>query len=283
MSKENTPKENLFSTSVAIFIIPAYVYLCSYLYEKGLCAYYGIPEEFIKPDLTTNLYYSIALFLTVLLVYFYPQQMVFLFFGEKVKKNPALYPFLSGNTILIIVFISFMNIATYNINYLRTLILFLCLIPVINFLAFMQYSYIKKELITRTYEDIATTYNQALRIPMPILDRPDILNINIIFDGITTKQRHLILVLIATVAFSYLIGKRDGYKKEQFQVASAYKNFVVLRKYGDDIILKNFDPVTKKLGDSLIILKVGEQKLNFISKNVGQLKPSKEPFLFPSF
>jgi len=49
---------------------------------------------------------------------------------------------------------------------------------------------------------------------------PNIFNINVIVGGITTKQRHLILVLFTIVAYSYLIGKLDGYKKEPFEVAT---------------------------------------------------------------
>lgn len=280
---KSSVKETIFSTTVAIFIVPAYIYLCSYLYEKGLCSYYGIPEEFIKPDLTTNLYFSIALFMTVIFVYVYPHQMVYLIFHSKVTKNPAFYPFLSANTILIIFFIALINIATYDVSYVKTLIFYLCTLPFINFLAFSQHRYIKKELETREYNDIVVQWNKDIKTPVPILDFPDIFNLRSLFYGITSRQKHIIFILIALVAFSYLIGKRDAYKKVRYEISTANNGYILLRKYGDDLILKNYNPITKKLGDSIIILKVGDPGQKFISKEIGKLTPSIPFQNIPSF
>jgi hypothetical protein len=281
--EKTNSKETIFSTSVAIFIVPAYIYLCSYLYEKGLCYYYGIPEEFIKPDLTTNLYFSIALFLSVMFVYFYPHQVIYLLFHSKVTKNPAFYPFLSANTILIIFFIASIHIATYEVSFLKTLIFYLSTLPFVNFLAFSQYRYIKKELETRDYNDIVIQWNKDVKTPVPILDFPDIFNLRAIFYGITSRQKHILLILIALVGFSYLIGKRDAYKKTKYEISTTHKGYALLRKYGDDLVLKNYNLKTKVLGDSIMIIKVGDPTNKFITKEIGKLKPS-DPFqIVPSF
>lgn len=136
----------------------------------------------------------------------------------------------------------------------------------------MQYSYIKKEVETRDYDDIALHWNKDVNVPFPVLDLPDVLNFRSIFTGITERQKYFIIILIGLVSFSYLLGRREAYSKTVYEVSVERKNFILLRKYGDDLIFKNYDPKTKKLGNNLVLFKIGSSDANtFTTRHVGPL------------
>ncbi|SKB40665.1 hypothetical protein SAMN05661099_1173 [Daejeonella lutea] len=123
--RKSKSTESIFTVSMMIFVIPAYVYLCSYSYEKGICSFYGIPSEFIRPDLTSNLYYSISLFFSVYLIYYLPHHLAFLSIGERLAMKPELYPFFRANLILFIACLGVVYTATYNLDWVGSLIMFL--------------------------------------------------------------------------------------------------------------------------------------------------------------
>lgn len=277
-------QDSLFSLSTALFVVPAYIYLCSYTYEKGICAYYNIPEEFIRPDLTTNLYYSISLFFILLGIYYYPQILVYNIFRAPIQKNPAVRAFFNANTVLIVLFFVYCKIAPYDIDSQKTFLFYLCCLPLVNLQAYLAYRHFKKEMLINDYDTVAREWIKETSTPHPFFDTPDLLNLRSMFTGITKKQRNILLILIGIVGFSYFIGQGDAYKKSIYELATAKKNYVVLRKYGDDLILKNFNPINRKIGDSILVVKTGESEPYLIySKEIGRLKSSQKTNVLPRF
>jgi hypothetical protein len=91
----------LFSNGVLLAIIPAYLYLCSYQFERGMCKVYGIPAYLTKPDLSTNLYYFTILAIFIAIIYIYPHYVVQNLFGNTFYRKPQLLPFFRANMIII--------------------------------------------------------------------------------------------------------------------------------------------------------------------------------------
>lgn len=264
--------EPIFSASLVLLIVPAYLYLCSYAYEKGVCNFYGIPSELIRTDLTTNLYYSITLLLAIYFIYYTPHQLAYFIFEKKLKAKPELNPFVNINLILLIVSYGILYIATYPIDWLNSLVVFIIALLIFNFLAYTLYIRIKDELQYQEYNDVVIKMSKEYKISMPILDAPDILNFRSIFIGITERQKGFIILLFCIVYFSYLLGQRDAYKKNTYETSVERKNYVLLRRYGDDLILKDFNPKTNKIGKSLILTKTGNSDLKtFKTVRIGRL------------
>lgn len=265
--------ESIFSIAFLILIIPAYIYLCSYMYEKGACTYYEIPGEFIRPDLTTNLYFSIALLFTIYFTYYLPHSLSFLIFYDNINKRKELLPFLSANTLLLICVLAAIKTVTYEIDWPATSVLVFIGICVANTIAYVQFNYLKRELKQRKYNEIAQTWNDNIKTRMPILDYSDILGFRLLVDGMTKKQRHIMLILAGIAGFSFLVGRGDAYNRTSYEVSQQKENFLLLRKYGDDMILRNYDPTTNRLGDSLLILKIGSDNSQiFRTSKVGKLQ-----------
>lgn len=269
-------KQSVFSMSVILFLIPAYLYLCAFQYEKGACDFYMIPRDLITPDLTTNLTYCIAFFGAIYLAYFGPHIFSALFFYEKAKKNEAIFPFIRANCMMILVGYFAFSTITYPIDWLRTAELLLIPITIVNLMAFWQYLYIKDQLKAKPYQQISKEWNKVVNIPETILAMPDVLNLRwTVFKNIKMPQPTVLLILFAIVWWSYSIGVRDAYQKTTYEISADKKGWVLLRKYGDDLILKNYDLKTKQLGDSLLIIKVSSTiPVKLVSKNLGNLHSS---------
>jgi Ca2+/Na+ antiporter len=78
--------------------------------------------------------------------------------------------------------------------------------------------------------------------------------------------------MILITAFPFLIsfmGYGDASKQRLFSVLSDHSSMAVVRKYGDEIICKNYNRKTNKLGDSLLVFKMDNStKLNFTIKTL---------------
>jgi len=270
---ETENKQSIFSSSVILFLIPAYLYLCAFQFEKGACDFYKIPRDLITPDLTTNLTYCISFFGSIYFAYIGPHIIVSLFFYEKIQKNAAIFPFIRANCILILVgYFSFIAV-TYPIDWLKTAPFLLVLIAFFNFLAYGQYIHLKAHLKTKPYNQIAKEWNETVNVPETILAMPDALNLRwTVFKEIKMPQPIVFVVIVAIAWWSYNMGQRDAYKKNIYEIFADKPEWVLLKKYGDNLIMKNFNPKTKALGDSLLIIKISPTNgLKFITKEIGTL------------
>ena len=110
-------------------------------------------------------------------------------------------------------------------------------------------------------------------MPETILAMPDVLNLRwTVFKDIKMPQPVVIFIIFAIAWWSYSIGERDAYQRTSYQISADKKGWILLRKYGDNLIMKNYNPQTKELGDSLIILKISTtNSLKFVTKDLGIL------------
>jgi hypothetical protein len=64
-------------------------------------------------------------------------------------------------------------------------------------------------------------------------------------------------VILLIPLFCLYVGYGDASKKTDFEVLSEHKSVAVIRRYGDNIILKNFNSKSQKFGDSIYVIKLG--------------------------
>jgi hypothetical protein len=138
----------LFSNGVLLAIIPAYLYLCSYQFERGMCKVYGIPAYLTKPDLSTNLYYFTILAIFIAIIYIYPHYVVQNLFGNTFYRKPQLLPFFRAN--MIIICIALLNWIIFSPTQFEY-IFFIFLILLANFFALLQYFYFERSVKTKGY------------------------------------------------------------------------------------------------------------------------------------
>lgn len=72
----------------------------------------------------------------------------------------------------------------------------------------------------------------------------------------STMASYISIALILIPGYCMLLGYGNGSKMTAFSEIMPSKN-VIVKRYGDNIICKNYVPQTKSFGDSLIVFKIG--------------------------
>ena len=138
-------------------------------------------------------------------------------------------------------------------------------------MALMQYIYLKEQLKSRDYNDIVTSWNDQVMPKLPLFDIPDVLNFNVLLK-VTKVDKVLFLLLLGVAFLSYRAGQSTAYRKKTYDLSTNKKEFVLLKTYGDNMILKNYNLKNRRLGDSIILVKIGDSNYQiFVRENIGQL------------
>jgi hypothetical protein len=264
--------ETIFSISVMLIIVPAYLYMCSYQYEKGICNYYGIPTDLISLDIISNLTVCISLFTIIYLVIIGPYVVMtylLIFMADKA----ALHVFAKYNFLAVCYGYAYWLSLTAEIDWVKTLIAAGIVTVFVNFAAYKQYRLIKKnpQLMADIENDKGIMQSMAMvinRLPDPFHLKKTILK------QFQASHAVLIFLLIVVAEICYNIGQREAFKKTDYEISTDKPGWVLLRKYGDDMIMKKLDTKTT-LGQGLSIIKISQfNSLNFVTKPIGKLHSS---------
>ena len=60
---------------------------------------------------------------------------------------------------------------------------------------------------------------------------------------------------IGVVWLCYFAGNKVAERKKDYKVSTEY-NYILLKQYGDKLIMRSYNPVTKKSGDNLIVASI---------------------------
>ena len=257
--QEKKPKWLPFSELV--LIIPAYFYICSFQFEKGACAYFHIPSDLIEVDLVTTLTFSVYLCSVIIAICAIPVLLAFFFYSFS-NKNEKLLPYIRTNTWLLAFLIGeFLLSFEVPTGYVFWIAISMALLGT-NFLVF---SYLKGALWQRiiswksqkTEDDLDSLLKTLL---LKALDSmPDIFYLKAVLSkNLRPKVIASVVLLIAIVIISNRLGELSASNQTTFEVYSDHGNWVLLKKYGDDLILKTYDPKSGMLGDSLQVVKVSQ-------------------------
>lgn len=243
------------SEGLIIAGIPLIGYVVAFAYELGYARYYAIPPEFISLTMTQVLIATTAL---LGLIIFFAQVLILVPSSQSPVSK------------------AFWRTSPYLIMFVAALFIFgaahwrewIFLLGVLIFFCFMELVF--PMLVHReepTYarrlaasEQADQTVAQSLAIK-PVVDA-------------VSKQAVLLFLCVAVVVYiAFLSGRGTAITQETYYVDSSKSNVVVLRFYGDTVVLHEYDSATKKLKGDLIVTKISEkQPLRLQEKKIGHLE-----------
>lgn len=247
---DNKPKR-LFDITVFIAIVPAYIYFISFLYEFGYCIYFGIPKYLIEPSLTTILIFATTFFgilftSSKLLGFSLP-----FFKAADNKEKTHLRGINLINGICLFGSILMLNVYPWSWE------LFFILVAITLFLNLLIWGIPllivlrKKKPMKEKLQEVEDNY----------INNPDENDLLVFFLRFLNKsEKNLFLIIITITVFSFFLGNGDAMKQKDFQKISTTKNTIILRKYNDIFVCAKFDNKTKKISDSLTLIKISDAK-----------------------
>lgn len=258
---ENLKKSKLISEGLFLVGLTAVCYLIAYIFERGYAAYFDIPYEIITITLEQMLGACLAILIFCSSVFLILHIFV-LFFGDFLKKPDSLWKrialFHLGAIIIVpIIYFSF-----------GTLKWGLLIAAIAIFL--VDFAILMPTLVSRLTE----------KSEMPLKDRIEhIINndpktdvFGLIEQAFGRRINIIILVLILAIALSYAAGNYTAHNKPFFWVDES-NNLVLLTKYGNMFIFKEFDPKKNILLNNVRILDSSQiSKHPLQKKKLGRIK-----------
>lgn len=264
MSDQNAVKRGntVITEGIVLAAISSFIYLVTFCFEAGYCYYFGIPLFLITPNLTTVFVAAAAI--AVLLVPAWP----FLNFTtplirgvinptEKQKQFRSLYVI---NVVLIIPFI--FAIAAYGLK-LKYIGIGALVIAVVNLWFFgpnLWPSKDKKTLAERFQESDNVQAKDSFHF------------IDLFLERFGRKTTLMFIFASSIVLLAFVLGNGHANRQVTFPVLKNPAGFVLLRSYPDVYITAPIDRKTKRVLNTILILKASEVKtLEFDLEAVGPL------------
>jgi hypothetical protein len=250
----------LFNITILITVVPAYIYFCSFNYEQGICNRYHIPSYLISPSITTVLIFATTIWSAIFssLKILGISTPFFRQIEEENRKHLNSIRFLNGVVIVISVLIFFSYPLSWTV--VLGLLAFAFFVNLITWGFPFVYLYQRKKPLAERIKGIQQTAGDS-----------DLFSFAL--EALTNKERLFIFILVVIPFVCYFIGDGEALKQSHYQTIANRPNLVVLRKYDDVFICAGFDRKTKKINDSLILIKLNDNN-DLILKNefLGQLR-----------
>lgn len=251
---------SILTEGVIIALGSAYIYLVTFVYELGYCAHFGIPREFINPNLTTILVAAatigFVLFTSIQLLGF-SVPLIRAATNPSERQKPY-QKFFFLNALYLVFGIVLWGAYGYAF---KTLIVILVAAVVLNVFYFgIDLFVLRKGGIRERFE--------ASR------DEPDSFNIVVLFaDKFGFQSVGFTLIVATTLVYAYFIGNGEAFRQERFLVLKDSQDFVLLRTYGDLMIAANVDRTKKVTGNDILLLRTSSKdKFEFRTEKLGPLK-----------
>ncbi|MES2428619.1 MAG: hypothetical protein V4560_16675 [Bacteroidota bacterium] len=264
--KENIYKFLKSNPAVLITLLSAYGYYSAFFFEKGSCLYFGIPATYINIEIIDVMKFTATTTVILVVLAFHLRGVVFdrgtvdaRYFRKRVYFDVNFILVMAWYFLTLIIELSdifyyvlcsiviIVNVVTY--FYLRNLIKKATgLIPDYS----NQYPDETVETITeKIVQELAPIqYNK------PKTFHEELLNYT------------MFITVIIPFIFGFM-GYGDASKQKQFSVLSEHPSMAVIKRYGDEVICKNFNEKTGKLGDTLMVFKIdGTTNLKFTIKSI---------------
>ncbi len=241
-------------TTLILAIVSGYLYLCTYFFESGYLQVFDIPNDYLSIDLNTILLDSskiIQLIFTAIFIY----QLVKIVFRKWMSKS-SINDYVGTTICLSASFIFLAATASIIlISSLRTAF-FAWVIIVLVTAFFVLKSYIQKKgnsIESNNKQEIEDKFKTS---KLPFYDT--------YFYGI--------FLILFPVFICTLLGEGIATKVTHLPMINDSTKYLVIRKYGDQLLCKDYDFVNKKLGKQIIIVKIPINKpIALISYEVGNL------------
>jgi len=261
-----------FKSNPAIFItvLSAYGYYCAYCFEMGYCTYYHIPLIYINIEIVNIIGFTFATLGILLFVAFHLRGIIY-------DRNPLsdgkIYP---RRTIVQFNVVAFALLFFLGMTIeLPVLVHYICyaIILVINIILFTYFRRLQKKALSLTMEIHSANPTLSVEeVTKQVVDK-------LVKKTNTPNQKSMTLIeeflnyTVGIVMFFplliFFMGYGNASQQKLFSILSDHSPMAVVRKYGDEIICKNYDKKTNKLGDSILVFKLDNStKLSFTIKPV---------------
>jgi hypothetical protein len=242
-------------TTLILAIVSGYLYLCSYFFELSYLQVFDIPNDYLSIDLNTILSDSSKI-IQLISVAIFIYKIVKLPFRKWMSKS-YINDYV-GTTICFSASLLFLARTASIIpnSWLRSAF-FVWIITVIVTVFFVVKSYIycrKDNTIKDNNEQEIDDKSHTNR--PPFLD----------------TYFKIILLVLFPIFICGFIGEGIATKVTHLPMINDSTKYLVIRKYGDQLLCKDYDFVNKKLGKQIIIVKIPINKpIVLISYEVGNL------------
>ena len=240
-------KNGLFTEAITLALIPAIGFGLAWLYERGFCNVHKIPVDWIQLDTTQIISASVKTATTLIIFFFVINQMT-----PDIKRllsRPEKRYLILGSFMLMLFLIPYI-LGAKTLQDAKPSDVILPLVLVVLFLVmFMRPNFLLSD---------STGSSEFLkRFPLSI--------------------RIGILVLILCSQVSYYLGVSEAKSQKWFLVPENAPDLVLLRKYGDQVIMGRFDQKERNLEPLYTFQSLGDadpkDAVRFNYKKVGPLRP----------
>jgi hypothetical protein len=243
-------KNGMFTEAITLALIPAIGFGLAWLNERGFCDVHNIPVNWIQLDTTQIISASVKTAATLMIFLFILNQMT-----PEIKdllSRPEKRYSILGVFMLTLVLTPYMLYAKTFQEAKPTDVLLPLVIAGLVLVSFMHPNFL--------YRDLTFTTEFLGRFPVSI--------------------RIGVLVLILASQVSYYLGVREAKIQKWFLVPDNTPDLVLLRKYGDQVIMGRFDQKKRLLEPVYTLQSLGDadpmDAVKFNYKKVGPLKPWKK-------
>lgn len=257
MSKEEIKKRpKFFSEAILAVLIPIFGYLLAFSYEKGFCAYFNIPVEFIEINLINALKITGTLItITFIIWMFYEFLDSIKFFNNPIGR--------ALSRILIPIILIPMAIYIFDLPWSYILIMY----PVIFVLFVLP---LFQRGIKGYKRKVEYTLNQDLKDEYLIDKLAKIIGpYTVVF----------LSFFIVGLGILNVAGGFNAKAKRTFMVIKSNPELVILRKYSKNFICTSFDRKKKEIKKNFYLKNVdqiAEQGLQIVVEDIGPLEVLKK-------
>lgn len=263
--------ESAINGGILLILFTGFSYLCVYQYERGVCMIYKIPENLIKPDLTTNLNYAFKLFSLFLISYLFPYLISLAVYSLLKLKSSRQTARLQIILMLLCILITWVWLGGPDQTSKTTMFFFLLYAAFAIFLPQVWFKSTDTPQTLGQVENISTGQEPKWKFePASFLYR-DPFGLAQLFYAVPKTYSGVMILAFGILMLSLSMGQNDARKETTYQFSTANPGFVVLRRYGEEVILRDYEEKTHTLGSRLLICKDGDQ--TYTTRYIGSIKP----------
>jgi hypothetical protein len=223
-------KENILefikkNPTVALTILSALSYYCTFQYEKGVCSYYKIPENYIEIGIPNILVFASLIIILCACIIGIGNALIWEL-PEYFNSRPmikALVRYNAATMILILIVFSLVGVRWAAVSG----VLFVAVLQ--NLIIYFRFKKPRNEAITNNND--SKFFNPQIYV--------------------------IVSLIIAIPIFTENFGYHQTERITNYRVLQENKNVVVLKKYGDTFYLRDFKK--NRLGKKLMIIKQSPQ------------------------
>ena len=239
-----------FDSAIILTVITAYVYLITYLFEKGYCEQFKIPVEYIKIDINSILIFGAK---TVVFLIFFGAftYLIWAFAKYKLKNSPVIKSFLKMNVVLLISY----GLATYCFPFATAdkyiLIALLLLGNSYNFIKHRKDIFNRKHISESEPEPESEPDIDYSKVTMDQFEL-------VMAEGRAVVITLLIMFFSMSVMFVSTVGEGEARRETEFWVKSDDRSLILIRRFGDEMIFKAYDYKKKQLTNRIVIVNISD-------------------------